>query len=138
MSGSGKSLVGIILLLLGASVFFGMFGIHLGGIIAFAIAAALIWFGVKKLKAGHTVIGVIALIIGIMMFAGSIPFLISVVFAVICIYFGWKLIKRDNDDPEPEPAYGGTTYSHYEDVKVEDNFDAEWKEFMKKHHKDDE
>lgn len=138
MSGSGKSLVGIILLLLGATVFFGMFGIHLGGIIAFVIAAALIWFGAKKLKAGHPVMGVIALVIGLMMLAGSIPFLISVAIAVVCIYFGWKLIKREDDDPEPAPAYGGTTYSHHEDVEVEDNFDAEWKEFLKKHDKDDQ
>lgn len=137
MSGSGKSIAGIILLLLGASVFFGMFGIHLGGIISFVIAVALIWFGAKKLKTGHTVLGLITLVIGFMMVVSSLPFLISVVFAVICIYFGWKLVKRTDDDPDPAPAYSGTTSGYDEDVKVEDNFDSEWKEFLQKFHEED-
>lgn len=139
MRGSGKTVAGIVLILLGASVFFGMFGVHLGGIIAFVIAAALIWFGAKKLKAGHTVLGVIALVVGLMMFTGAIPFLISMLVALACIYFGWKLLKK-HDHPDPAPAYVGTMHSHHEDVdnKVEDSFETEWKEFLKKHHKDDE
>lgn len=136
MNWSGKSIVGIALLIFGGLVFLGMFGIHLGGIIAFLIALGLVYYGVKKLKTsatgGQKAIGIIALVIGIMMFVGSLPLLITLLFSAMLIYFGWKMIKKDRGDMEPEPAYSSEAGHIREKVEVENNFDSEWKDFLKR------
>src|SRR5699024_7913528 len=126
MSSLGKIIGGMLLLAIGASIFFGVFGIQIGGLISFAIAIALVVIGLKQLKEGHQVFGIIVLIVGAMMLIGSIPFLISLVIAGVCIYFGWKLLKgHDNHDPDPAPTYTGDVIDH-QHVDVDSHFDAEW------------
>lgn len=137
MNWSGKTLLGILLVGFGVCAFFGAFGIHLGGLIGLVIGIALAYYGVKRLKDGHKGVGVISLIIGLMILTGSLPFLIGLALAAACIYFGWKMIKR-NDHPEPAPAFGGDDTYTYKDVKVEDSFETEWKDFLKKHRNDDD
>lgn len=139
MNLNGKSLAGIALVLFGAVVFFGMFGVHLGGIVAFALGIALVCYGVKKWKNGDNVLAVIALILGVLMFGGSLPFLIGLLFAVICIYFGWKLMRKEKDDSEPTLVYDGDMSGSGQSIDLEKNFDTEWRDFLyRQHHKDDE
>ncbi|HET7578228.1 MAG TPA: protein liaI [Bacillales bacterium] len=136
MSWTGKTIIGILLVAFGLCAFFGMFGIHLGGLIGLAIGIALACFGIKKLKEGRKGAGIIALIIGLMFLGASLPFLIGLAFAVACIYFGWKMIKKD--DHHSEPAYSGNANTAYKEVELTNNFDEEWKDFMRKHRKDDD
>ncbi|MFC7395416.1 LiaF transmembrane domain-containing protein [Scopulibacillus cellulosilyticus] len=134
MSLNFKSLVGIILLLIGAVAFLGMLGIHIGGLIPFALSVILIYYGGKKLKTsstgGQKAIGVTALIIGILMFVGLLPLLVTLAISAVLIYFGWKLIK---DTKEPAPTLSGETVNNYKNVKFESSFDTEWKDFLKRH-----
>lgn len=138
---TGKFIAGIALVLLGGWLFLGMFGIHLGGLIGFLLGAALIYFGVKKIKQDHKVLGVFSLIFGFMFLGGSLPFLIGLALAAVCIYYGWKLIKNDCPEREREPAAaysGDMDFVDYKDVKVEDSFDREWEEFLRKNRKKDD
>ncbi|TCP18633.1 lia operon protein LiaI [Scopulibacillus darangshiensis] len=137
MNWSGKALIGLVLIVLGGLTFLGMFGIHIGGLIGFAIALILIYFGVKKIKAGHKIFGAILLFIGGMMFLGSLPMLITVAVSVLLIYFGWKLMKKNEDHLEPEPAFSSHEGHTYKDVKGESSFDSEWKKFLKRQNKND-
>lgn len=74
--------------------------------------------------------GVIALIIGLLMFVGLLPLLVSFAVSAVLVYFGWKLIKSD---PEPAPALTDEAGHTYKDVNLESNFDKEWKDFLKRH-----
>ncbi|HEU5138665.1 MAG TPA: protein liaI [Bacillales bacterium] len=139
MNITGKFIGGIALVLLGGWLLLGMFGVHLGGLIALLFGIVLICFGVKKLKQDHKVLGVISLIFGFMFLGGSLPFLISLALAAVCIYFGWKLIKQERHQSEPAAAYSGDTeFMDYRNVKVEDSFDREWEDFLRKNPKDND
>ncbi|HEX7064029.1 MAG TPA: protein liaI [Bacillales bacterium] len=136
---TGKFIAGVALVLLGGWLFLGMFGIHLGGLITFFIGAVLICFGIKKLKQDHKVLGVISLIFGFMFLGGSLPFLISLAVAAVCIYFGWKLIKQEGRHSEPAAAFSGETeFVDDRNLKVEDSFDREWEDFLRKNRKNED
>lgn len=136
MSWSGKTLAGIILLIIGGSMVMGMVGIHVGGLVGLLLGLVLCYYGIKALKSGNKAIGVIGLIFGLMILTGSLPFLISLVLALICIYFGWKMIKKEEAGPNPVPAFSDDTYQAHDYVKAEDSFEDEWKRFLKRNNPD--
>ncbi|HET7627526.1 MAG TPA: hypothetical protein VFK44_03960 [Bacillales bacterium] len=129
---NGKTLAGIVLVAIGGMMLLGMLGIHVGGLFHFIIAGILIYFGIKKLKEHHQVSGIILLVIGILFLAGAIPFLFGTLIAVVCIFFGWRLMKRNSFHGEPAHAYCSPRYTHEKanDIDFDSDFDKEWNDIM--------
>lgn len=136
MTWSGKTVAGLALLAFGICALLGILGIHLGGLIAFFVGIVLACYGLKKLKDGRKGRGIVALIFALILLGSSLPFLISMAFAAVCIYFGWRLIKKE-DHSEPAVTYSGNGNTAYKEVEVDDHFETEWKDFLKKNRNDD-
>ncbi|MGE6630033.1 hypothetical protein [Bacillus sp. NPDC077027] len=128
MNMSGKAIIGLILMLLGLSIFFGG---SVGGIIPSIIGAWLIYVGVKKYDKGNKIGGVIIAIIGLMMLVHFLPLLISIVLALALFYFGWKLMNVESSRSHRRSYREAETVPHSED-KFESSFDQEWEDFLKK------
>ena len=94
---NGKTVAGLALIV-GAVVF--LFGGDLGGFFAFLLSVGLLVFGWRKWKrsesSGGRAVGIGALIFGAILLLSWIPFLIGLLIAVVCIYFGWTLIRQLN------------------------------------------
>ena len=145
MSWSGKTIVGFALLAFGVCAFLGIFGIHLTGLITFFLGIAVVIYGLKKLKEGRKGLGIIALIFALILLGHSLPFIIGLGFAFICIYFGWQMIKKGDTSchRKPAAAFGGDADIDYEskgdvkykEVELDDRFETEWKDFMRKQDK---
>ncbi len=127
MTITGKSVIGFFLILFGISLFFG--GGQIGGLIAGAIGAVLLCYGIKKWKEGRQIASVLLVIIGIMFLGGALPFLIGIALAAVMIYFGWTMIKQGGKKEEnvysPESSEPST-------ARYDTGFDAEWEDFLKK------
>lgn len=124
MKMNGKTIIGIILILFGLSLFFG--GGSFGGLISIAISAALLYYGAKRWSGGHKISGIILILFGICFLTGSLPFILGLALAAGLIYFGWKMIKDEPNDSDP------IIHTHKEDPAYTSSFDSEWEEFLEK------
>ncbi|MBA4494146.1 hypothetical protein ACFO25_10635 [Paenactinomyces guangxiensis] len=135
---NGKKLAGVLLLIVGAGIFLGDFG----GVIAFLIVAGLTYYGVKKLKAsktqGQKVFAVIVLGIAALMLLHLLPLMLGILIGGACLYYGWKLFKKDGDSEgwamESGPAGDGAMTVN-SPAKVDTSFEADWQEFLKRQNK---
>lgn len=100
MNRSVKTFGGVLLILLGASILLGMFGIHLGGIVSLAIGAWLIYWGYSKWqeKGEASFTSVALLIIGSIIVVGGLGGIVSFLIGAALVYGGYRLLKRNDDD----------------------------------------
>lgn len=127
---TSKTIIGSILMFIGLSIFFGG---SLGGLIPTFIGAWLIYVGVKKYDKGSKTTGVILTIIGVLLVAQSLPFLLGIAFAGVLLYFGWKMINGES----AKESSGRTTYMEPNtapnmEEPMHTTFDQEWEDFLKK------
>lgn len=133
MEWKGKSLIGLVLLIVGAVVLLEMLGIHVGNLIGLLFAILLIVYGAKKLSnassGGQKMWGASVLIFGILLLIGAAHLFFGVIFAAIIIYAGLRILKSDKRDTyihEPLTARSKETAA-----SNQDDFDQEWEKFMK-------
>jgi lia operon protein LiaI len=130
---NGKTLVGIALIA-GAVLF--LLGGDLGGFFAFLLAIGLLVYGWKKWRnaesGGGKALGMAALIFGGILLLSWIPFLIGLLIAALCIYFGWTLIRKDQDAAELVPDSVSEAEPGDRGPQWEDDFESEWKRFLER------
>ncbi|MFD2169931.1 hypothetical protein [Tumebacillus lipolyticus] len=110
----------------------------MGGFISFLISLMFFYFGVKNLKRGKKVSAVILLLLGLMFTGGWLPALIGMVFSLVFAlailaggaYIVLKLMRKLKED-QPVCRHSGDVHTAGR-VKVDDRFDDEWKDFLKK------
>lgn len=97
---SGKVILGLILLMVGALLILDLFGIHTGDLISFLIPGAIMLYGGKRLihggSAGKKGWGAFVFLFGLLMLIGKLDLLFSCLLAMIAIYFGYRLIRRQS------------------------------------------
>ncbi|GAA0377909.1 hypothetical protein [Bacillus horti] len=96
---NNKSLIGLGLILLGIILF-----IYSGNIFTVIGGVALLfamYFGYKMYREAATdgvkILGAIIVVIGAVFLISMSPLLIVLALSLICVYLGWRLIKRNDD-----------------------------------------
>ena len=100
--------LGVVLMIIGAVMLLGMIGVHLGGLVPFAIGLGLLYWGYKKyqfkggLSAGSLTLFIIGGIITLSGVGALIPFFI----ASLLLFFGYRYLKDDEEymDGDFEPS----------------------------------
>ncbi|WP_017728666.1 LiaF transmembrane domain-containing protein [Halalkalibacterium ligniniphilum] len=102
MKRTGKVIGGVFLVLIGASMLFGMLGIHLGGLASVVIGALLLYWGYAKWqeKDELTFTSILLMGLGGIVLFGGIGGVISLAIAALFIYGGYRLLKRHSDDAD--------------------------------------
>jgi predicted membrane protein len=122
-----KKFAGAILLAIGTMILL----FHLGHILFLLLIGTLVYLGVKKLthadskkqkRAAYILLG-----IAILLCLCNSPFLIGLLIGGGLLYLGWKMINQN------QVAYR----SNQEEKPFDNSFDAEWKQFVKNHNKDE-
>jgi lia operon protein LiaI len=130
---NGKTVAGIALIV-GAAVF--LLGGDLGGFFAFLLSVGLVVYGWRKWQKsesrGGKAVGVTAVIIGAILLLNWIPFLIGLLIAAVCIYFGWTLISQDRDPSDVPPGSAVDAEPVDRHTRWEDDFESEWKRFLER------
>ncbi|MGB0089170.1 MAG: hypothetical protein WBP80_06715 [Planifilum fulgidum] len=133
----GKTAAGLVLIA-GAVVF--LIGGDLGGLFALLLSAGLLVYGWRKWKASETgggrAVGIGALIVGGILLLNWIPFLIGLLIAAVCIYFGWALIRQGREPSGFEREPGVEAEAAGQKPRWEDDFESEWKRFLERHKED--
>lgn len=97
---SGKVILGLILLTVGALLFLDLLGIDTGDLIGFLIPGAIMLFGAKRVvqgsSAGKKAWGAFLFLFGLLMLIGKLDLLFSCMLAIMAIYFGFRLIRRES------------------------------------------
>lgn len=132
MSVTGKTMVGLVLFVVGGTILLGVLGIHLGGLISLAIAGLIMIYGIKKIvtasSRGQKWFGAALLIFGILMLVGAVHLIFKVLIALVVVYFGYKLLKGDHERPAAEGGH------HLKHADMDDDFDKEFERMMKDNH----
>lgn len=91
---------GLVLIILGASFFLGMIGIHIGGFISLAIGAWLMYWGysIWQEKGGASFSSVFLLTVGGIIAIGGLGGLFSLLLGIALIYGGYRLLKKNEND----------------------------------------
>ncbi|HIW32279.1 MAG TPA: hypothetical protein IAA29_05780 [Candidatus Paenibacillus intestinavium] len=90
---NGKSLLGIICIVIGGILALKFFNILLGPIIGFLLPFILIACGFYALKNGKKIIGSLFLIIGFVLLFGNLGSIITLILAIVLIVGGISFIK---------------------------------------------
>ena len=90
---NGKSLIGVICIVIGAILALKFFNILLGPIISFLLPFILIACGYVGLKNGKKIIGSLFLIIGFVMLLGELGHIFTLILAIVLIVGGISAIK---------------------------------------------
>ncbi|WP_216829397.1 LiaF transmembrane domain-containing protein [Alkalihalobacterium elongatum] len=136
MNWTGKAILGIVLLFIGANLFLQTLGIQIGGLIGLAISILLIIYGYQKLKSdeGSNLLGMAILIFGLLLAIGHLHIFVGVFIATMIIYFGYRLVTGEKSkslvDQEQEVAATTSDATN----KSKDAFDDEWNKFLEKNH----
>lgn len=136
MNWTGKAIVGIILLFIGANLFLQTLGIQLGGLIGLAISVLLIIYGYRKMKSDHgsNLLGMAILIFGLLLAIGHLHIFAGIFIAAMIIYFGYRLVTGEKTkrlvDQDQEVAASTSDATQ----KSKDAFDDEWNKFLEKNH----
>lgn len=98
---SGKILLGLILLLVGALIVFDEIGIDVGDIFEVLIPGAIMVFGARKVLSdtGSKFWGAVIFLFGLLTLIGKLELLFSSVLAIVIIWAGYRLIRQ-----RPQPA----------------------------------
>lgn len=126
---TGKTMIGLVLMFIGLSIFFGG---SLGGLIPSIIGAWLIYLGVKKYDKNSKTTGVILAVIGALLVVQSLPFLLGVAFAVALLYFGWKMLNGESAKGASSRSYPEPKTAVNIEEPIQTSFDQEWENFLKK------
>lgn len=126
---TGKTIIGLVLMFIGLSIFFGG---SLGGLIPSIIGAWLIYLGVKKYDKNSKTTGVILAVIGALLVVKSLPFLLGVAFAVALLYFGWKMLNGESAKGASSRPYREPKTAVNIEEPIQTSFDQEWENFLKK------
>ncbi|OLP65199.1 hypothetical protein BACPU_17330 [Bacillus pumilus] len=129
MNITGKTIIGLILMLVGISIFFGG---SLGGLIPSIIGAWLIYVGVKKYDKGSKTAGTIIAVIGVLFVVQSLPFLIGIAIAGALLYYGWKMINGESGKGTSRRSYTERETVPSMEEPIQTSFDQEWEDFLKK------
>ncbi|MDE5414986.1 LiaF transmembrane domain-containing protein [Alkalihalobacterium chitinilyticum] len=136
MNWTGKAIVGIILLFIGANLFLQTLGIQIGGLIGLAISVLLIIYGYRKMKSDHgsNLLGMAILIFGLLLAIGHLHIFTGIFIAAMIIYFGYRLVTGEKTkrvvDQDEEVAASTSDASQ----TSKDAFDEEWNKFLEKNH----
>lgn len=125
---SGKKVLGLILLLLGASALLGLLGIHVGGIISLVVGALLLAYGWKNWQEDRKGWGACLIVLGLFFLLGSVPTLISLAIGVALVYAGYRLFTNNGD---PTSFHSDDPLTTPPVKPVDDPFDEEWEKVMK-------
>lgn len=105
---SGKTLLGLILLIVGALLLLELFfGIDLGDIIAFAIPLVLMFYGARQvLKHGSSkrMWGAVVFLFGLLMLIGKLELFFGSLLALALLYFGVRQLRRGSMEDDL-PSY---------------------------------
>lgn len=130
---NGKTVAGLALIL-GAVMF--LLGGDLGGFIVFLLSVGLLYYGWRKwqqsVSTGGKALGIGAVIFGALLLFRWIPFLVGLLMAAVCIYFGWRLIRQDREPSGVVPESGAEA-NPVDRPRWEDDFESEWKRFLERH-----
>jgi len=103
---SGKILLGLILLLVGALVLLDKLGIDFGDMLRFLIPGAIMLYGAKKVisGSGSKFWGGLIFLFGLLMLVGKLHLLMSSLLAIGIIYAGYRLLRHRPDREEEMPS----------------------------------
>ncbi|MBO8164622.1 MAG: hypothetical protein H0Z34_12985 [Brevibacillus sp.] len=106
---SGKVLLGLVLLVVGALLLLDLVGIDTGDIIRLLIPAAIMVYGAKRVisaeSTGKRVWGICAFLFGLLMLIGKLELLFSSLLAVAVIYLGIRLLRRQSAFADESPDF---------------------------------
>lgn len=138
MNWTGKAVLGIILLMIGANILLGTLGIHLGPIIGLALAIVLMFYGYRKInkseKTGGKIFGITVFLFGALLAIGQAHIFVGIFIAALIIYLGYRMVKKENNKEvfaADESIKESFRESH---LNIKDSFDEEWDSFLKKNH----
>lgn len=123
MSVTGKTMIGLVFVVVGATVMLNIFGIHLGGLVKLAVALCLVIYGIKKIANGQKWFGSAVLAFGLLLIVGIPGLIFQALFALMIVYFGFRLLTGGKREAVHE---GGVLRP-----RIDDDFDREWQRFMK-------
>jgi lia operon protein LiaI len=103
---SGKVLLGLVLLLVGALVLLDQFGIDGGDFLGVLIPAVIMLYGAQKVMSGSgsRFWGILVFLFGLLMLIGKLDLLFHNLLAIGIIYLGYRLIKRRDIPVETAPS----------------------------------
>ncbi len=132
MKRPGKVFGGILLILIGVSILLSLIGIHLGGIIGFAIGAWLLYWGYCnwKEKGKWSFSSILLLILGGLILLGGLGGMMSLLIGAALVYGGYRLVK-------PKQREEDFTDFHLDDIPMKssttstyDTIDEEFAKLM--------
>ncbi len=122
---SGKLLLGLVLLIVGALLLLDLFGIGAGKLISLLVPVALMVYGARKVirsdSRGGRVWGVFVFLVGLLALVGKLQLLFTSLLAIGIIYMGMRLLRRSRLD-EPEVSLAERYWA--QSVLKEDKLDA--------------
>ncbi|TSB45783.1 hypothetical protein [Alkalicoccobacillus porphyridii] len=91
--------LGVVLMIIGAVMLLGMIGVHLGGLVPFAIGLGLLYWGYKKYqtKGGLSAGSLTLFILGGIMTLSGVGALIPFFIASLLLFFGYRYLKDDEE-----------------------------------------
>lgn len=130
---SGKVLLGLILLIVGAMLLLDLFGIDTGDLLGYLIPGAMMLYGGKKVvwgqSTGGKAWGTVLFLIGLLLLVGKMELLFSCLLAIGAIYFGYRLIRKQ--PKHPQTAHTLLEQRWAQAVLKEDEFERQHREFQK-------
>ncbi|MDQ0205323.1 LiaF transmembrane domain-containing protein [Alkalicoccobacillus murimartini] len=96
--------LGIVLIIIGSFILLGMIGVHLGGLVPFALGLGLIYWGYKKYqqKGGLSAGSMILFIFGGLITLSGVGALIPFFIGCLLLFFGYQYMKGDQDDTDSD------------------------------------
>jgi lia operon protein LiaI len=131
---SGKVLIGLVLLLVGALVLLDQFGIDSGEILGILIPAVIMLYGAKKVLSGSgsRFWGMLVFLFGLLMLIGKLELLFHNLLAIGVIYLGYRLIKRRDMPAETAPS---ALERHWAKQVLKEDVLDQWEQNVLKHKK---
>lgn len=136
---TGKTLIGLILLVTGLFILLDAIGIHVGQLFGLIFAGIMILFGIHWINHARSSfkkgLGAALLILGLLSLVGAAHLFFGVLLAVVAMYFGFKMLKNhsstdgDSDRPVGSAALKGRLENAV--TRIEDSFEQEWNRIMK-------
>lgn len=114
-----KKLGGFLFILIGVTVLLGLIGIHLGSIVGLAIGSWLLYWGYSRSqeKERWTLSSIVLVAVGALIIFGGLGGVASLLFGILLVYAGYKLIKPESSQLiDDESEHGSmTTYDVLDD-----------------------
>jgi lia operon protein LiaI len=105
---SGKIVLGLVLLVVGAALLLEQFGIDGGDLLGILIPGVIMVYGGRKITAADStrgkVWGVFAFLFGLLMLLGKLELLFSCFLALMVLYIGVRLLRRGRQTADAPPS----------------------------------